>query len=547
MCQLYADSRENRLFSENDIGRNPWLLQEEVMVSSAMISKALLEEYELDLVEEVREASNRDLEWLSREATLKDLITLDKELPASWQYKDGFPYFKNRLYIPANDALKTKIAKGCHDSKVAGHFGMEKTIEIITRDFYWKGLTEWINDYVRSCDECQHNKSPRHARWGLLQPLETPYAAWNSISTDFITQLPESQGYTQIMVVVDRFTKMAHFIGLPTNATAKDVANVFLREVWKLHGLPTEIISDMDAKFSGEFWESLCKLLGIKRKMSTAYHPQTDGQTERTNQVLEGYLRNFVNYDQDDWYQLLPLAEFAYNNSATNAHGMSPFFANYGYHPQTEWMRERQAQNPGAELYSHWMKTIHKRAVEALNYTREAMKKYYDRKALQQPDYKEGDLVMLNGKNICTKRPSKKLSPKLYGPFKIIEAKGQRAFKLEISPTWKIHPTFHVSLLEPYRTSVRQGREQPPREPEEIDGDLEWEVERIVKSEIISYTRRVRGRNKRMRELRYFVKWKGCSEDENTWEPPEGLDNAQKLIEGFHEENPDMPSRADVE
>jgi len=138
------------------------------------------------------------------------------------------------------------------------------------------------------------------------------------------------------MVVVNRFTKMAHFIGLPTNATAKDVANVFLREVCKLHGLPTEIISDMDAKFSGEFWESLCKLLGIKRKMSTAYHPQTDGQTERTNQVLEGYLRNFVNYDQDDWYQLLPLAEFAYNNSATNAHGMSPFFANYGYHPQTE-------------------------------------------------------------------------------------------------------------------------------------------------------------------------------------------------------------------
>jgi len=219
------------------------------MVSSAMISKALLQEYELELLEEVREASNRDLEWLSREATLKDLITRDKELPTNWQYRDGFPYFKNRLYIPANDALKTKIAKGCHDSKVAGHFGMEKTIEIITRDFYWKGLTEWINDYVRSCDECQQNKSPRHARWGLLQPLETPYAAWNSISTDFITQLPESQGYSQIMVVVDRFTKMAHFIGHPTNATAKDVGSFFLREVWKLHGLPTEIISDMDAKF----------------------------------------------------------------------------------------------------------------------------------------------------------------------------------------------------------------------------------------------------------------------------------------------------------
>ena len=240
MCQLYANSRENRLFSESDIRRNPWLLQEEVMVSSAMISKALLQEYKPELLKEVQNVSRDDMDWLAREATLKDLITRGKELLTNWQYKNGFSYFKNGLYIPANDVLKTKKAKGCHDSKVAGHFGMEKTIETITRDFYWKGLTEWINDYVRSCDECQHNKSPRHARWGLLQPLETPCAAWNSISTDFITQLPESQGYTQIMVVVDQFTKMAHFIGLPTNATAKDVANVFLREVWKLHGLPTE-------------------------------------------------------------------------------------------------------------------------------------------------------------------------------------------------------------------------------------------------------------------------------------------------------------------
>ena len=116
------------------------------------------------------------------------------------------------------------------------------------------------------------------------------------------------------MVVVDHFTKMAHVIGLEQNATAKDVANMFLRELWKLHGLPTEIISDMNTKFSGEFWESLCKSLNIKRRMSTAYHPQTDKQTERTNQVLEGYLRNFVNYDRNVWCQLLPLAEHAYNN-----------------------------------------------------------------------------------------------------------------------------------------------------------------------------------------------------------------------------------------
>jgi len=181
------------------------------------------------------------------------------------------------------------------------------------------------------------------------------------------------------MVVVDRFTKMAHSIGLDENATAKDIADTFLCEVWKLDKLPTEIISDMDTKFSGEFWRSLCKMLGVKRRMSTAYHPQTDGQTESTNQVLEGYLRTFVNYDQNDWYQLLPLADHAYNNSATNAHKMTPFFANYGFHPQTECMKEREAHIPGATLYAHWMQDIHNQEKETLENTQESMKKHYDR------------------------------------------------------------------------------------------------------------------------------------------------------------------------
>ena len=157
------------------------------------------------------------------------------------------------MYIPEDEILQTEIAQGCHDSLAAGDFGQEKTIERVTRDFYWKGLEDWIRDYVRSCDECQHSKSPRHAKYGLLQPVEVPYAAWTSISTDFITQQPESQGKTQIMVVVDRFTKMAYFIGLHEKATVKDIADTFLPEVWKLHGLPTKIMSDMDARFSSEF------------------------------------------------------------------------------------------------------------------------------------------------------------------------------------------------------------------------------------------------------------------------------------------------------
>jgi len=175
------------------------------------------------------------------------------------------------------------------------------------------------------------------------------------------------------------------------------------------------------------------------------------------------------------------------------------------------------------------------------------MKKYHDREATEQPSIEVGDLVMLNAKNIPTKRPSKKLSLKLYGPLKVLEKKESRAYKLEISPRWKIHPVFHVSLLEPYRASKRLNREQPPRDPEDLEGDLEWEVEKIIKSEIISSTRKVQGRNKPMKELQYFVKWKGCAEDDNTWEPPKGMKNAQEEVESFARENPEMPRPREVE
>jgi len=188
------------------------------------------------------------------------------------------------------------------------------------------------------------------------------------------------------------------------------------------------------------------------------------------------------------------------------------------------------------------MQTIHQQASQSLKKTREAMRRYQERNAKQLPDFKVGELVILNAKNIRTKHPSKKLAPKLYGPFKILEQRGELALKIEISDQWKIHLVFHVSLLEHYRTSTRPAREQPPMTPEEIDGDLEWEVEKIVKSEIISYKRRIRGNTRTFEELRYFVKWKGCSEDENTWEPPAHLEYAKELIEEFQRENSDMPN-----
>ncbi|KAH0605100.1 uncharacterized protein H6S33_005082 [Morchella sextelata] len=173
-------------------------------------------------------------------------------------------------WIPADDRIKIRIAQSEHDSKVAGHFGQDKTLELITRNFYWPKMNEWIDDYVRSCDECQRNKPSRHKKYGALLPLSTPHSVWQSISMDFVVQLPESKGYNQIWGVLDRFSKMSHFIPLVAETTAQDLAKIFLGQIWRLHGLPLDIVSDRDAKFTSSFWASLMELLDVRIRMKVS-------------------------------------------------------------------------------------------------------------------------------------------------------------------------------------------------------------------------------------------------------------------------------------
>lgn len=204
------------------------------------------------------------------------------------------------------------------------------------------------------------------------------------------------------------------------NATATDVAHGFLDNVWKLHGLPQEIISDRDIKFTGEFWMALCKLLKIKSSKSSAYYPQTDGQTERINQVLEGYRQNFVNSDQDDRYYLLLLAESVYNNLEALVTKLTTYFPNYGLHLRTTWAIDGDTKNPASKLYTHCMQRIMDYSQENLKNTWINMARYLDKRHLPEPKFKVGDLVMLDARNIKSKRPSRKLAPKSYGLFPFI-------------------------------------------------------------------------------------------------------------------------------
>jgi len=176
---------------------------------------------------------------------------------------------------------------------------------------------------------------------------------------DFITDLPHSEGCDQLWVVINRFSKMAHFIPLKEKTTA-DLTKIFAKEIWKYHGLPTDIISDRDSRFTSKIWREFLGLLGIRLRMSIAFHPQTDGQTERLNQTIETYLRAFVSQKQDNWVALLPMAEFAYNNSVTIGNGMTPFYANYGVHPAAIDPPSQEPLNPASMFYGHWIQTVHK-------------------------------------------------------------------------------------------------------------------------------------------------------------------------------------------
>jgi len=246
--------------------------------------------------------------------------------------EEGFLLIDNLIYVPKS--LRTRVLELHHDSISAGHFGIKKTSELILRNFWWPKLLSDVTKFIKSCEVCCKNKIPRHKPYGLLSPLSTPKRPWSDISMDFVVELPKSKDYTCIMVVVDRLTKMAHFIPFRCLPTASIAADAFLSAIFRLHGLPESIISDRGSQFTSAFWNRLCNLYGIDHSLSTANHPQTDGQTERVNAILEQYLRCFINERQNNWADLLPFAEFSYNNSLQQSINQTPFFANYGFNPK---------------------------------------------------------------------------------------------------------------------------------------------------------------------------------------------------------------------
>jgi hypothetical protein len=438
----------------------------------------------------------------------------------------------DRLCIPQDQQLRLDIAHDHHDAPGAGHFGEDKTLEAIRRRYYWPHLPRYVHQYVRSCDQCQRNKPVQKKQAGLLQPLPVPAQRWEDISMDFIVNLPKTpRGFDAILVIVDRLSKAAHFIPTTTKVTAPETANLFIREIFRLHGLPRSIVCDRDPRFTSMFWKALFKKLGVRILHSTAYHPQTDGQTERVNRILIQTLRPYVNYPQNDWDLYLPFAEFAYNNSEHSSIKMTPHYANYGQHPLTAddlvTDKKEECKVESADAFARHMDQVLLEMRKAMELAQERQKLYADQNR-RDMEFEVGEKVWLTTKDVAPDidkaRATPKFSARYHGPYEIEAKISPVTYRLKLPDTMKIHPVFHISKLKQYVETPKElgQRKQVPPPPIIIDGEPEWEVDEILDRRVIKGV------------TKYLVKWKGCELHDASWEPTTHLRNAQRKLREFH-------------
>jgi hypothetical protein len=322
-------------------------------------------------------------------------LSLQADSVPNFTFSIGVLRHKHRIWLGDNKNLHTQIISAMHASALGGHSGAPVTYSRLKKFFSWPGMKAAVLAFVQNCEVCQKAK-PDKARYpGLLQPLPVPEAAWDMVSLDFVEGLPKSGQFNCILVVVDKFSKMAHFIPLRHPFTTLSVAKAFMDSVYKLHGMPLSFISDRDRIFTSNLWKELFALAGVPLRMSSSYHPQTDGQTERVNQCMETYLRCFVHACPHKWSEWLPLAEFWYNTSEHSALGRSPFEVLYGNTPRHFGITAASAcVNPDLSSWLHERAIMQSLVKQHLARAQDRMKRQAD-KGRSERSFQVGDSVYL--------------------------------------------------------------------------------------------------------------------------------------------------------
>ncbi|WVZ50951.1 hypothetical protein U9M48_002152 [Paspalum notatum var. saurae] len=345
---------------------------------------------------------------------------MEKGLLPDFRVDDrGTIWLKERLCVPLDEGIREFILTEAHCTKYSIHPGSTKMYQDLKKLFWWRRMKRDIAAFVAQCDTCNQIKDEKQRPAGLLKPLDIPMWKWKKISMDFIVGLSRTpKGNDSIWVIVDRLTKSAHFIPVKATHNAPKLAELYIQNVLRLHGVPISIISDRGPQFTAEFWKSLHEALGTKLDYSTAYHPQTDGQTERVNQLLEDLLRACVLTYGSNWEDSLPFSEFSCNNSYQASIEVSPFQALYGRQCRTLLMWE-EAENVAKDR-------------ENLQIAQSQQKSYADKRR-RELTFEVGEFVHVKVSPLFHRRD--KLAPRYIGPYKIKRKIGDIAYELELRST----------------------------------------------------------------------------------------------------------------
>jgi hypothetical protein len=418
----------------------------------------------------------------------------------------------DKICIPNNIEIKNKIISECHNNKTTGHFDANRTENLIKRNFWWLKMSHNIRKYVKNCEVCQLIKPSTQQPMTSLQPLPIPTRPWEYFSMDFITNLPEIDGFDTIVTFVDLFTKQAHFIPCNAKINAHQLAKLYIENIYKLHGLSKVMVGDRDSKYTSTYWQEVFKALGTKLNLSTAYHPQTDGQSERTNRTIEQILRAFVYNEHQAWLRHLPLAEFAYNNIINTSTKVSPFYALYGYNPYTPI----SLCQPSFEIdLTSKIQEIHEMITDNLKIAKE-YQKYYSNKRHSEPiQFEIGQKVKLLTTNLkINDQPSSKFKQRFLGPFQIESKITDQVYKLKLPDTMKCHPIFHISKLRPWFSET-----ESTTNTSQTIAKTEYEIEVHMIDKITDFAIGPHPRYSKGPTLLFKVHWIDESETNDTWEP----------------------------
>ncbi|GAA5972537.1 hypothetical protein JCM11641_001890 [Rhodosporidiobolus odoratus] len=446
----------------------------------------------------------------------------------SFKMEEGLMYFEgSRIVVPDVKSVREALLHDAHDA--LGHPGSRKSLASLSASFYWPGMAKSVDRYVSSCDGCQRHKSRTTRRAGQLHSLPVPPRAFSDVALDFVGPLPLSEGKDMLLTVTDRLTGHTRLLACRSKDGAKEVADTVFKGWFSLFGLPERLVSDRDKLFTSRFWRTLHERTGVKLQMSTAFHPETDGRSERTNKTVVQMLRQQVSRQQKNWVRFLPSTEYGINSAVNDSTGYAPFHLVLGFVPSLLPLPSSPPSSlPAVEsLITERTATISD-ARDALAAAKVRQAEQANKRRGPEVGFEVGDLVMVDSADRRSRYKTKggdsraaKLFPRWDGPYPVEQANPSTStYRLSLPPSDRAHPTFHSSKLKRYTSndpSLYAEREPPRPEPIDIDGAPEYVVEKITDE-------KGKGRNRK-----FLVKWAGYPDSENTWEPLSNVEDTEAM------------------